>query len=131
LPANEVSQHTPEGPNFIFLLERVDVGLFGFFLVPNAFSSSSQCVLIKVLNGFPMVPHPPHPPPPQVPNSTSLHPISFALKFHTCALERGGTPSHLHMPMVIKLCISSLKILNKVLKERLGWDDKKKHHLSM
>jgi hypothetical protein len=100
----------------------VGVGLFGFFLVPNVFSSSSQCVLIKVLNEFPIVP----PPPKQVPNSTSLHPISFAQKFHTCALERGGTLSHLHMQMVVKLHISSLKILNKVLKERLGWNDPKK-----
>jgi hypothetical protein len=30
------------------------------------------------------------------------------------------------MQMVVKLHISSLKILNKVLKERLGWDDPKK-----
>jgi hypothetical protein len=37
-----------------------------------------------------------------------------------CALERGGTLSHLHMQVVIKLHISSLKMLNKVLKEWLG-----------
>jgi hypothetical protein len=43
-----------------------------------------------------------------------------------CALERGGTLSHLHMQMVVKLHISSLKMLNKVFKEWLGWDDPKK-----
>ncbi len=43
-----------------------------------------------------------------------------------CALKRGGTFSHLHMQMVVNLHISSLKMLNKVLKEQLGWDDPKK-----
>jgi len=43
-----------------------------------------------------------------------------------CALERGGTLSHLHMQMIVKLHISSLKMLNKVLKEWLGWDDPNK-----
>ncbi len=43
-----------------------------------------------------------------------------------CALERGGTLSHLHMQMVVKLHISSLKLLNKVFKEWLRWDDPKK-----
>ncbi len=37
-----------------------------------------------------------------------------------CTLERGGTFSHFHMQMVVKLHISSLKMLNKVLKEQLG-----------
>jgi hypothetical protein len=37
-----------------------------------------------------------------------------------CALERGGMLSHLHMQVVIKLHISSLKMLNRVLKEWLG-----------
>jgi hypothetical protein len=31
-----------------------------------------------------------------------------------CALEMGGTLSHLHMQMVVKFHISSLKMLNKV-----------------
>jgi len=35
------------------------------------------------------------------------------------ALKRGGTFSHLHIQMVVKLRISSLKMLNKVLKEWL------------
>jgi len=46
----------------------VGVGFFGFFLVPNVFSSSSQCVLIKfsmssnsfsppLPNKFPIAPH--------------------------------------------------------------------------
>ncbi len=99
------------------------LGLFGFFLVPNVFSSSSQKSSQWVPNSSPT------PPTKQVPNSTSLHPISFALKFHTCALERGGTLSHLHMQMVVKLHISSLKILNNVLKEKLGCDDPKKKAL--
>ncbi len=43
-----------------------------------------------------------------------------------CALERGGTLSHLHTQMVVKFHISSLKMLNKVFNERLGWDDPKK-----
>jgi hypothetical protein len=43
-----------------------------------------------------------------------------------CALERGDTLSHLHMQMVVKFHISSLKMLNKVFKEWLGWDDPKK-----
>jgi hypothetical protein len=37
-----------------------------------------------------------------------------------CALKRGGTFLHLHIQMVVKLHISSLKMLNKVLKEWLG-----------
>jgi hypothetical protein len=36
-----------------------------------------------------------------------------------CALKRGGTLSYLHTQMVVKLHISSLKMLNKVLKEWL------------
>ncbi len=43
-----------------------------------------------------------------------------------CASKRGGTLSHLHMQMVVKLHIWSLKMLNKVLKKWLGWDDSKK-----
>jgi hypothetical protein len=47
-----------------------------------------------------------------------------------CPLERGGTLSHLHMQMVVKFHISSLKMLNMVLKEWLGWDDPKKLGMS-
>ncbi len=47
-----------------------------------------------------------------------------------CALKRGGTLSHLHMQMVVKFHISSLKMLNKVLKEWSGWDDLKKLGMS-
>jgi hypothetical protein len=43
-----------------------------------------------------------------------------------CALERGHIILHLHMQMVVKFHISSLKMLNKVFKEWLGWDDPKK-----
>ncbi len=39
--------------------------------------------------------------------------------------------SHLHMQMVVKLHISNLKMLNKVLKERLGEMVKEKHQMSM
>jgi hypothetical protein len=37
-----------------------------------------------------------------------------------CELEKGGTLSHFHMQMVVDFHISSLKMLKKVLKERLG-----------
>jgi hypothetical protein len=47
-----------------------------------------------------------------------------------CALEWGGTLSHLHMQMVVKFHISSLKMLNKVLKEWSRWDDPKKLDMS-
>jgi hypothetical protein len=40
-----------------------------------------------------------------------------------CTLDRGGTFSHLHIQMVVKLHISSFKMLNKIFKEQLGWDD--------
>jgi hypothetical protein len=47
------------------------------------------------------------------------------------ALQRGGILSHLHMQMIVKLHISSLKMLNKVLKERLSGMVQKKHQMSM
>jgi hypothetical protein len=43
-----------------------------------------------------------------------------------CALEKGGILSCFHMQMVIKHHILSLKMLSKVVKEWLGWDDPKK-----
>jgi hypothetical protein len=47
-----------------------------------------------------------------------------------CALEMGGTLSHLHMQLVVKFHISSSKMLNKVLKEWSRWDDPKKWGMS-
>jgi hypothetical protein len=47
------------------------------------------------------------------------------------ALERGRTLSHHHMQMVVKLHISSLKMLNKILKEWLGGMIQRKHQMGM
>jgi hypothetical protein len=44
-----------------------------------------------------------------------------------CAFEKGCTFLHLHMQMVVKLHISNLKILNKVLKKWFGGMFQRKH----